>query len=139
MAEKAIIVHDLEQAHAALAAAGELGVAATLASPPGASAYLGAGWFREMIALAREAHPAVEAEVIMDCGDKAGHVLEALRMGFTRVRFTGTARVAAKLSSIAGQSGAALLRGRLRALDLRGAGDPAAACRDWLAAGRKRG
>lgn len=134
MGARAIIVHDLAQARAALAAAAELGVAATLASPPGAAAYLGAAWFRGMIVLARESHPEAEVEVVMDCGDKAGHVLAALGEGFTRVRFTGKAKVAAKLASIAEQRGAALLRGRLPALDLRGAGDPAAACRDWLSA-----
>ena len=42
MNERPIIVHSLEDAEAALAAAADLGVPVTLRSPPGAARYLGA-------------------------------------------------------------------------------------------------
>jgi hypothetical protein len=133
MAEKAVIVHSLEQARAALAAAADLGVPVTLASAPGASAYVGPAWFRELVALAAAEVPEADFEAVIDCADRPGDVLLALRLGFARVRFTGKTAVARKLAAIAGQSGAALVTGRQRALDLRGAAEPAEACRTWLA------
>ena len=47
-----IIVHTLEQATAALAAAEEFDREVTLLSAPGAAAYVGATVFRDMIAAA---------------------------------------------------------------------------------------
>jgi hypothetical protein len=133
MAGKAVIVHSLEHARAALAAAAELGVPVTLASAPGASAYAGPGWFQEMTALAAAEVPRAAFDAVIDCADRPGDVLLALRLGLRRVRFTGKTAVARKLAAIAEQSGAELVTGRLRALDLRGAADPAGACRAWLA------
>ena len=49
MNERPIIVHSLEDAEAALAAAADLGVPVTLRSAPGAARYLGATVFRDMI------------------------------------------------------------------------------------------
>lgn len=137
MVGQAIIVHSLEHARAALGAAAELGLPVTLASAPGAADTVGPAWFQEVVRLARTASPEVEAGAILDCGDQAGHVLAALRMGFGAVRFTGGKAVAAKLAAIAGELGAELVTGRLRALDLRGEADPAAACRAWLARGTR--
>ncbi len=126
------MVHSLEHARNALAAAADLGMPVTLASAPGAAGYAGPGWFVEMVAQARDEFPEVRAGALLDCGDKPGHVLAALRMGLTRVRFTGRKTVAGKLAAIAEAYGAELVTGRLDALDLRLATDPAAACRAWL-------
>ena len=128
-----ILVHDLEQAQCAAAAAAELGVALTLASAPGAAAYLGPGWVRALGAALAEEFPELEVTLILDCADKPGHALAALRMGASAVRFTGGRSVARKLKEIAAAQGAAVITGRLRVLDLMGERDPAAACRRWLA------
>jgi len=133
MAGKAVIVHSLADARAALAAAAALGVPVTLASAPGAAAYAGPGWFKEMTALAAAELPQAACEAVIDCAERPGDVLLALRLGLRQVRFTGKTAVARKLAAIAAQHGATLVTGRLEALDLRGAADPLAACRDWLA------
>jgi fructose/tagatose bisphosphate aldolase len=133
MQMRAIIVHSLEDARAAAAAAADLGVPLTLASAPGAAAYLGALWFRQMTRIVAEEFPDVALVAILDCGDKPGHALAAFRHGITHVRFTGKRSVAQKLAAIAAQSGAEVTTERLRALDLLDEPDPAAACHRWLA------
>ncbi|HSR71062.1 MAG TPA: class II fructose-bisphosphate aldolase [Kiloniellales bacterium] len=134
MARRAIIVHSLEQARAALAAAAELGVPVTLVSAPAAAGYLGALAFREMIAEARRGYGSVDLEAILDCGPDPGYVLSALRQGLAAVRFTGPPKTAAVLAEIAAAHGARLLTGPLPACDLAAERDPPAACRRWLAA-----
>ncbi len=133
MTARAIIVHSLDQARTAMAAAAALGVPLTLASAPGAAAYLGPGWFRKMTAIAAQEYPQVPLTAVLDCGGKAGHALAALSAGVLFIRFTGRKAVAAKLAEIAAVQGGALITGRLRALDLLDEPDPAAACRKWLA------
>jgi len=136
MAGRAIIIHSLEHARAALAAAAALEVPVTLASAPGASAYLGPAWFHEVVGLAIAEFPDVQADATIDCADRAGDVLAALRQGLPRVRFTGRKAVATKLAAIAEAQGAELVTGRFRALDLRGLTDPETACRAWLGEGQ---
>lgn len=131
----AIMIHGLEQARAALAAAAELDRPVTLVSAPGAAGYAGAPWFLKVIALAAAERPEARWEAVLDCADKPGHVLAALRQGATTVRFTGPKQTAAKLVAIAEQSGARILTGRIAALDLLDEADPLAACRAWLAGG----
>ena len=133
MARKAVIVHSLAHARAALAAAAALGVPVTIVSAPGAAAYAGPGWFQEVVAQAAAQVPQADCQAVIDCGERPGDVLLALRLGLERVRFTGKKAVAEKLAAIAEQQGATLITGRLEALDLRGAADPLTACRDWLA------
>jgi len=132
MGGRAIAVHSLDQARAALGAAEALGVPVTLVSAEAAAGSAGVLWFRELVALAREAHPGAEAEALLDCGEQPGHVLAALRHGFTRLRFKGTPAQTRKLRAIAGQYGATLISRRPKALDLLDEADPAAACRAWL-------
>lgn len=133
MAERAIIVHSLDHARAALAAAAELSVPVTLASAPGAAGYLGALWFREVVALAAAERPGVAVSAVLDCGDKPGLVLAALRQGLGRVRFTGRRATAEVLAAIAERYGAEVLTGALAARDLLDEPDAEAACRRWLA------
>lgn len=132
MAGQFVIVHSLDHARAALAAAAALDLPVTLASAPGAAGTVGPGWFQEVVAQARADFPQVAASAVIDCADKPGHVLAALRLGLERVRFTGEPAVAAKLSAIAEDHGAELVTGDLPALDLRGQPRPEQACRDWL-------
>lgn len=136
MAGQAVIIHSLDHARAALGAAAEAGVPVTLASAPGAAAYAGPAWFREVVRTARADYPQVEASAVIDCGGRAGDVMAALRLGLERVRFTGKKAAAEKLAAMARELSAELVTGRLEALDLRAEHDPAAACRAWLAKGK---
>ena len=129
------MAHTLDHARAAVAAAAERGVSTILLSPPGAAAYLGAGYFMAMVAQARESHPNVPVTAVLDCADEPGHALAALRGGVDAIVFTGPAKVAAKIEDIAQQSGATLWRRRPDALDLLDNADPARACRAWLSNG----
>lgn len=135
---RAVIIHSLDHARAAMEAASALEVPVTLLSAPGAAGYAGARWFLSVIARARAEHPEVEAAAVLDCGDEPGRALGALREGCEAVRFTGPAKIAAKIAAIAEQSGAAVYgqRDAAPALDLWREADPAAACRQWLAQGR---
>jgi hypothetical protein len=130
---RAVIVHSLADAEAALTAAASLGVPVVLLSPPGAAAYMGAGYFRALVERALATQPGVAATAVLDCGDAAGHAMGALREGLKALLFKGADEVAARLADIAGRSGAVLLREPPPALDLAGERDPLAACRRWLA------
>ncbi len=127
-----VIIHDLEHARAALAAAAAFDRPVTLVSAPGAAGYAGAAWFLNVVALAAADHPAAKWDAVLDCADRPGHVLAALRQGATAVRYAGSKSTAAKLAAIAERSGARLETGRLKALDLRAETDPWAACRSWI-------
>lgn len=130
---KTVVVHSLEHARAALAAADGLGVPVTLISAEGAAGTLGPLVFKSIVEQARAAHPGVEAEAILDCADRPGHAAAALRAGFAKLRFAGRSKAAAALCGMAADSGAEILARRPRALDLAGEADPEAACRAWLA------
>jgi hypothetical protein len=134
MKARAVIIHELAHARAALAAAAELGVPVELWSAPGAAAYAGAGWFDAVLRAARNHAPAAVFTGVLDCAERADLVQAALRQGLNHVCFRGTKAVAARLAEIARQHGATL-HGRVpAALDLLYADDPLAACRAWLAA-----
>jgi len=132
MVERAIIIHSLEHARAAVAAAASLDVPVTLASAPGAAATVGPLWFAEVVAQAAAEQPGTQVSAILDCGASPGLVLAALRQGIARVRFTGRAAAVSKLTAIARRQGAEVVRGRLSTCDLLGVPDPEEACRRWL-------
>lgn len=130
-----IIIHSLDQASAALAAAASLGAPAILASAPGAGAYAGPAWFKAVIETAAKAHPGVTAIAILDCGEEAGTALAALRLGLKHLRFSGNKAAGAKLAELASVQGATLEEALPDAvLDLRDLRDPEAACRAFLSA-----
>jgi len=133
MKGRPIIVHSLKEARAAVAVAAELGVPVTLASAPEAAGYLGALWFRELVAMARAERPEAEVDAVLDCGDQPGHVMAALRQGLKRLRFTGPKSTATTLRALAGRYDAEIVTGALRAHDLMDQAEPEAACRRWLA------
>ena len=88
MAEpRAVVVHGLADARAALAAAAETGAAVVIESAPGAGAFAGAAWFGEVVRLARAERPEVDASSVLDCGDQAGAALGAIRAGLPVIRF----------------------------------------------------
>ncbi len=124
-----IIIHSLDHAIAALAAAEALGLPVTLASAPDAALQTGPFWFKSVIDAAAEAHPKAVFTAILDCGDEAGAVLAALRMGLKHLRFSGPDKVRAKLAAM----GVDFAGAPTAALDLLDARDPEAACKAFLA------
>ena len=98
-----IIIHSLTQAIAALRAAASARQAIVLASAPDAGGYAGPGWFKELVATAREAVPKPPCSALLDCGDNVGAALAAIRAGVEGVIFTGRADVARRLADIARQ------------------------------------
>jgi hypothetical protein len=96
-----VVVHHLEQAQTALAAAAELGCAIELRSAPGAAGYAGVGYLK---ALGDE----LGRELLVDCGDDAGLVMAALRTGCRRIAFSGSDELACQLADMAAQFGAVL-------------------------------
>jgi hypothetical protein len=129
-----IIIHSLDHARAALAAAAAAGVPVTLASAEGAGGYAGPLWFKALVETALSEHPGMAAACVLDCADEAGTTLAALRAWLKRVRFTGTDEVRQRLAAIAAQLGAEIESGEaLPALDLLDASDPLRACHAYLA------
>ncbi|MEI6985229.1 MAG: hypothetical protein WCK65_03800 [Rhodospirillaceae bacterium] len=132
---RTICVQSLHDARAALTAAAALGCPVTLISAPAAAAHGGCGWFRAMIAAAAVERPEITVTAVLDCADLPGLVLAGVRAGVDHLRFSGRKVVAARLSAIAGAAGVRLYDADAFAgpqLDLRGVGDPVAACRAWL-------
>lgn len=103
------VVRDLAEAVAALRAAAARGARRVeLESPPGAAAWMGAGYFRALVAAAAEAVPGIAAVSVLDCGRDAGYALEALRAGVPVVVVAAPAPVFRRLADIARQRGATL-------------------------------
>ena len=131
----AVIVHDLAEAKAALAAASETGRQIAIWSAPEAAIYAGTGWFAAVERRARAANPKASARFVLDCGQRADLVQEAFREGIKETCFTGRAGLAERLADIAAKSRARLHRRRPHALDLGETKDPGGACRRLLGGG----
>ncbi|MEO8559384.1 MAG: hypothetical protein ABI439_10000 [Rhodospirillales bacterium] len=104
-----VIVADWRQAQAALQTARLDGRAVFLCSPEGASSYLGAGLWKALQDKAQAEFPDVSFTLALDCADRAGDAMAALRAGVRAIVFTGRADVAAKFRDMAGQLGAKIL------------------------------
>lgn len=129
----AIMFHSLDQAVAALKAAETVGCKVTLLSAHGAAATSGPGWFREVIAKARETCPGVRAEAILHCGDGAGDALAALRAGVAQIALDAPPGVVRRVASIARQQGSRLVKlPDQPVLDLLDEAEPLTACLAWL-------
>jgi len=102
----AITVQDWAQTRAALAAARSQGRAVFLCSPPGASSWLGAGYWAAMQQRARQEFPDVDFTLALDCGDSAGDVMAALRAGVLLAIYRGDTGTLARLQDMAKQTGA---------------------------------
>jgi hypothetical protein len=119
LTEPVIVIHSLAQAVAALTAAVKVGRPIVVISPPGAGSYVGPGWFREVIAAARETVSGARCSALLDCGDDVGAALAAIRSEIEGVVFIGRADVARRLADIASQHGLRFLTARpAPALDL---------------------
>ncbi len=126
-----IIVHSLDHARAALAAAEALGVPVTLASAPNAANQVGPLWFKAVIDAAHDAHPEASFTAILDCGDAPGAVMASLRIGLRHLRFAGPDPVRAKLANM----GAEFADPPSATLDLLDVRMPAEALRVFLSPG----
>ena len=116
----AIVVHSLGHAVAALQAAAEAGAPVLLLSAVDAGLSAGAGWWREVVAAARDSVPAAGASgALLDCGDDAGAAQAALREGVEAIVFSGRDEVRERLADIARRRGSRVHRNRPpAALDL---------------------
>ena len=128
----ALVVHGIDDALQAVAAARHLDAPLTLISAPGAAAYAGPVWFLALVEQARSAAPEASITGVLDCADDPGHALAAIRAGVEAIVFTGDDTVAEKLSAIAGTSEAIVLRARLPCCDPEAGGDKQAAYADFL-------
>ena len=137
--QRAITIHSFEHACAALEAAVELSAPVLLVSAPDAGLQSGPAWFASVIGQAVESvpgAPALQLVTLLDCSDKPGCVLAALRHGVKRICFTGPETTRRKLLNIAESYEATVLAERPEALELLGQANPDDACRVWLTAGR---
>ncbi len=128
----AIRVHSLDQAVAAARAAEGCSQPIALLSARDAAAAAGPGWFAEVAAAARDAAPGADLRPILDCGDRAGDAMAAIRSGVTQLCFHGSNDIARKLE----QMGAVLTDEPGDVLDLLDAAEAEAECRRWLEARR---
>lgn len=133
------MIHGLDHARAALAAAEALGRPVTAVSAPGAAAYLGAGVFRAIAEAARREYPKARARFVLDCATHPGWALNAFRLGIEAVSVEVGPELRRRLSDIARKSRSRLVAPRGPALDLKGEADPAEACRRWLGPRRPPG
>jgi hypothetical protein len=127
-----ILVHGLADLRAALSAASELGVAVRLLSAAGAGCHAGGGWFRALVEAGRREHPGVRFTAVLDCADRPGAALDALRAGVADVALAAPPDVLERVGAIAAVLGARLHAPTRDGLDLRGTRDPRGACRSWL-------
>lgn len=127
----AVVVHGLDDVRQVLACAAP----ATLLSAPGAGAYAGCLWWREMIAAGRRAFPAVPQTDILDCADASGLALGALRCGVSRLVLRATAPGWAGVAALAAAQGGFVLGAPPPALDLAAPGRRRR-LHAWLQAGR---
>jgi len=104
-----VIVADWRQAQEQLQTARLEGRAVFLCSPAGASSYLGAGFWKALQDKADGEFADVAFTLALDCADRAGDAMAALRAGVRSIVFAGADQVAAKLRDMAGQMGATIL------------------------------
>jgi hypothetical protein len=123
----AVVVHGLRHARSALT----IGRPVTLLSAPGTALFAGCGWWRAVIERARDEHPGVPVDDILDCADAPGLALGALRIGQRRLVLSPTSPGWQSVAAIAASLGGEVLTSRPQALDM---ADRNAARRlhDWL-------
>ncbi|MFT8247056.1 hypothetical protein [Roseomonas sp. BN140053] len=113
---RAVVVHGLAEAEAALLAAGPAGV--VLLSAPGAAAWPGPATLLAVVAAAAARHPGVPHAAVLDCGAAPGLALLALRSGWRRIVLSPDCAAFEQVAGAAAALGAAVLPARPEALDL---------------------
>lgn len=132
----AVVIHGLDDARAALDAAARAGCdALTLLSAPDAACFMGAAWWRALLAAASAFAPGLRRNDLLDCGDAAGRAVEALRLGQRGLVLSATCPQRLAVLERAAPLGAVVLARRPPALDL---AEPGAARRlqAWLSGAR---
>ena len=129
---RAITIHDIDHARAALAAARDTGKRVILLSAPAAAGSVGVGFFAALVRQARHEFPDVTAFAILDCDRAAGRALAALRGGFDGVVYRGGGESLERLHDIAEQANVRLLPARPKSLDLLDREDAEEAAIAWL-------
>ncbi|MBT4880795.1 MAG: hypothetical protein HOI80_04325 [Alphaproteobacteria bacterium] len=76
-------------------------------TPPFGAASMGVGYFVSLVKECQKTFSTLPP-MILDCGDKSGHVLSALRCDLKHVLFTGSQSAHKKLQEIASQNRATL-------------------------------
>lgn len=104
-----VVVANLDEGRAAIAAARSRGVAAELESPPDAASVYGVLWFAEMNRALLAESPGVLYSLTLDCGSRADLAHAALVEGVKRIRFRGHPDAMKALHDIARQLGAELV------------------------------
>lgn len=127
------MVHDLDHARAALAAASGLGIAVLLLTAPGAVRHGGPAYLKAVIDRAAEGFPSAQWSALIDCGDRPGDVFASLDAGWRRLAFNGAPEAARRLGEIVAARGARLEALPTASRDLGRATDPRSASRAWLA------
>ena len=133
MSRQQIVVHHIAQGQAALAAAAELGVEVQLRGAPDAAGYAGVGYLKAL-------GEALGHELVIDCGDDAGLVMAALRIGCRKLAFAGGAELSQRLGDMAAELGAEF-RYEVVPPDVLGLGpddDARARCLAWLTAAERQ-
>ncbi len=132
MKGRAIIVHNIDHARNALAAAKSLKVTVNLLSPPGAAGYMGAAVFGDIIKRAALEYPGVDFTATLDCSNSPGLALGALRHGIKGLKIRLEESIRTRIRDIADQYCATIDDSHGETLDLLCQTDPARACRSWL-------
>lgn len=101
----AIEVRDWTETRAALETARSQARAVFLCSPPGAAAWLGAGYWAALQEKARAEFSDVDFVLALDCGENAGDAMAAIRAGVAVSLFRGAAPTLARLQDMAAQAG----------------------------------
>jgi hypothetical protein len=123
----AVVVHGLAHARTVLA----IGRAVTLLSAPGAALFAGCGWWRAVIERARDEHPGVPIDDVLDCADASGLALGALRAGQRLLVLSPTAPGWQSVAAIAASLGGEVVTSRPPALDM-AERNAARRLHDWL-------
>lgn len=132
MSDPTVLVEDLQQICAAVAAATAAQTRVKVRSAAWVAEAYGPPVFASMIEAAREAYPAAPIIAVLDCGSRAGLALSAFRHGLD-IRIVCSADVRAKLAEIAAQMGRSIVPDDGPVLDLSGSRRPEVDCRTWLA------
>jgi hypothetical protein len=130
--DRAIRIHGLADARAAMTAAADLGVPVLLVSAPGAGCYAGPGWFRALTERLRAEFPQVALTAVLDCADSPGAALAALREGVKDVSLDGPPAVIGRVAAIAEATGCRSHAPVATAFAPEGNADLVRACREWL-------
>ncbi len=131
-----IVVHEIAHAIAALTAARAQNQPLLIISAPGAVRSAGAGWWRELVAQARDSIPDQGAEWVLDCGDEPGMALAALREGVGTIALEADETTWSRVAQIAIQCDASVLKvDRTGALDLADSNNPQRDCNLYLSNG----